>query len=237
MPEIQFGINIWELPSHQGFAQFVRRAEALGYDVLAAPDHLGGVAPFAALSAAAMISDRLRLRTYVLNTGFWNPALLAREVATLDVLSQGRAELGLGAGHMEHEHSDAGIPWHPLVQRVQAMESQLLEVRRRLADESHRPRPVQQPVPVLVGAMSGPGLSVAARHAEIVAFAGLRQVKGAPVGTFTVCSAVEMAQRVHEVRQQSGGRRYRSDVLLQWVVIDRDPRRLLPRSQPAHPDT
>ncbi|HEV7828681.1 MAG TPA: hypothetical protein VGP04_07480 [Pseudonocardiaceae bacterium] len=69
---MQFGINIRELPSRESFTQFVRRADALGYHVLAAPDHLGGVAPFAALSGAALICDRLRLRTYVLNTGFWN---------------------------------------------------------------------------------------------------------------------------------------------------------------------
>jgi len=78
--------------------QLVRRADELRYDVFAAPDHLGGLAPITALTAAGMTSGRLRLRTYVLNTGFWNPALLAREVASLDLLSQGRAELGLGAG-------------------------------------------------------------------------------------------------------------------------------------------
>jgi alkanesulfonate monooxygenase SsuD/methylene tetrahydromethanopterin reductase-like flavin-dependent oxidoreductase (luciferase family) len=96
-------------------------------------------------------------------------------------------------------------------------------VRQRLADPAHRPQPVQQPVPLLVGAMSTPTLSVAARHAEIVGFSGLRHVPGTPVGTFTVCSAAEMAQRVEEVRRQAGGRPYRSDVLLPWVVIGRDP--------------
>jgi hypothetical protein len=85
------------MSSQQDFRQVVCRADALGDDVFTAPDHLGGLAPFTALSAAGMISERLRLRTYVLNTGFWNPALPAHEVATLDVLSQGRAELGLGA--------------------------------------------------------------------------------------------------------------------------------------------
>ncbi|HSZ30563.1 MAG TPA: TIGR03621 family F420-dependent LLM class oxidoreductase [Pseudonocardiaceae bacterium] len=223
MLEVQFGINVGAVSSQQVFRQLVRRADALGYDVFAAPDHLGGLAPFAALSAAGMISERLRLRTYVLNTGFWNPALLAREVATLDVLSQGRAELGFGAGHMKSEHEDARLPWLPLKARVQALEEMVLEVRRRLADEAHRPQPVQQPVPLMVGAMSNPALSVAARHAEMVGFAGLRQVKGAPAGTFTVCSAAETATRVDEVRRQAGGRPYRSDVLLQRVVIGRDP--------------
>lgn len=223
MSKIQFTINVHAVSSQQDFTRLVRRVDALGYDVFAAGDHLGGLAPFAALSAVGMISERLRLRTYVLNTGFWNPALLAREIATLDVLSQGRAELGLGAGHMRSEHQDARLPWLPLVARVQALEDMVLEMRRRLAEEAHRPQPVQQPVPVMIGAMSSPALSVAARHAEVVGFAGLRQIKGAPAGTFTVCSSAETATRVDEVRRQAGGRPYRSDVLLQWVVIGRDP--------------
>jgi probable F420-dependent oxidoreductase len=223
MSRVQFAIIVHAVSSQRYFQQLVRRADTLGYDVFAAGDHLGGLAPFVALSAAGMISERLRLRTYVLNTGFWNPALLAREVATLDVLSQGRTELGLGAGYMKSEHEDARLPWLPLEARVQALEEIVLEVRRRLADDAHRPQPVQWPVPLLVGAMSGPALSVAARHAQIVGFAGLRHVKGAPAGTFTVCSAAETATRVDEVRRQAGGRPYRSDVLLQRVVIGRDP--------------
>jgi len=75
----------------------------------------------------------------------------------------------------------------------------------------------------MVGAMSGPGLSVAARHAEVVGFAGLRQITGAPGGTFTLSSAAETAQRVDQVRAGADGRPYRSDVLLQRVVIGRDP--------------
>jgi probable F420-dependent oxidoreductase len=223
MSEIQFGINVQAVSSWWDFQQLVRRTDELGYDVFAAPDHLGALAPFAALVGAGAISGRLRLRTYVLNVGFWNPALLAREVATLDMLSQGRAELGLGAGHMKSEHEDARLPWMPLNQRITALEDMVLEVRRRLADETHQPRPVQQPVPVMIGAMSRAGLAVAARHADVVGFTGLRQVKDAPVGTFTLCSATETAERVDEVRRQAGGRRYRTDVLLQVVVIGRDP--------------
>jgi hypothetical protein len=82
----------------------------------------------------------------------------------------------------------------------------------------HDDPPVQQAVPVLVGAMSGPGLSVAARLADIVGFAGLRQLKGGAVGTFSLSTAAEAEERVHEVRRQAVGRAYRSDVLLQTVV-------------------
>ncbi|HWE91531.1 MAG TPA: TIGR03621 family F420-dependent LLM class oxidoreductase [Pseudonocardiaceae bacterium] len=225
MTEIQFGVNLRAVTSRQDLREWAGRADELGYDVLAAPDHLGGVAPFTVLAAAAMVSTRLRLRSYVLNVGFWNPALLAREVATLDALSDGRVELGLGAGHMKAEHDDAGLPWLPFEQRVRALEDTLIEVRRRLADESHQPQPVQRPVPVMVAAMSRQALTVAARHAELIGFAGLRQVKGAPLGTLTICSAAELTERVELVREQADGRPYRSDILLQAVVIGPDPER------------
>lgn len=219
MSTVQFGINVHSISFREDLRQLVCRADELGYDVLAAPDHLGAPAPFTVLTAAAMISSRLRLRTYVLNVGFWNPALLAREVATLDLVAAGRAELGLGAGHMRSEHEDAHLPWPALHERVQALEETVLEVRRRLADEGHQPRPVQHPVPLMIGAMSRSGLTVAARHAEIVGFAGLRQLAGSRSGTFTLSSAAEAADRVEQVRRQAEGRPFRSDVLLQVVVL------------------
>jgi probable F420-dependent oxidoreductase len=220
---VQFGVNVHGAESRAAFESLVRRADELGCDVFAAPDHLGALAPFPALMAAGAVSSRLRLRTYVLNTGFWNPALLAREVATLDVLSGGRAEVGLGAGHMKREHDDAGIPWRGFRERVQGIEDTLRELRRRLSDDAHRPRPVQAPVPVMVGAMSEAGLRIAARHAEIVGFAGLRQPAGAPDGTFTLSSARETAERVRLVREVAGDRPYRSDVLLQVVMLGSEP--------------
>ena len=210
---MQFGVNIRGASSRGDFLRFVRRADELGYDVLAAPDHLGAPSPFVTLAAAAVASERPRLRTYVLNVGFWNAALLAREVATLDTLAQGRVELGLGAGHMKSEHDDAGLPWLPHDERVEMLERMVVEVRRRMGEG----------VPIMIGAMSDRGLEVAARYADIVGFAGLRQVKGAPPGTFTVSSAAETAERVQEVRRRAGDRPYSSDVLLQAVLIGREP--------------
>jgi len=68
--DIQFGVCFWGIESPQEISRFVRRADDLGYDVLAAPDHLGWLSPFAVLAAAAVLSERLRLRTYVLNAAF-----------------------------------------------------------------------------------------------------------------------------------------------------------------------
>lgn len=202
----------------------MRRAEDLGCDVIAALDHLGTPDPFVVLSAAAQVSPRMRLRTYVLNIGFWNPALLARAAATTDLLCDGRLELGLGAGSIPREHEDAGLPWPKHRARVEQLEQTLVETRRRLQAPDHAPRPVQTPVPLAVGAMTSPGLRVAARHADIVAFSGLLQVPGAAAGSFIVASATQTRKRVREVRQQAAGRNYRSDALLQVIRLGTDPR-------------
>ena len=191
--------------------------------MIAVPDHIGSPDPFVTLTAAGDIATTARLRTYVLNVGFWNPALLARAVATTDLLSNGRLELGLGAGHMRSEHEDARLPWRGHQTRVAHLESTLVEVRRRLADPDHRPQPRQDRVPIAVGAMTSSGLGVAARHADIVAFAGLLQRSGAPAGTFTLASSDFTAARVDEVRQLAGGRSYRTDALLQVIAIGEDP--------------
>lgn len=223
MTGLTFGVVLHGSTSSDEFQALIGRADALGCDVIAAPDHLGAPDPFAALSAAAAISRRMRLRTYVLNVGFWNPALLARVAATVDLLSDGRLELGLGAGHMRSEHEEAGLPWVAHRARVEQLERFLIEVRRRLAASDHRPRPAQAEVPIAVGAMTSPGLRVAAKYADIVAFAGLLQVPGAAPGTFTLASAAQTDARVREVTGLAAGRDYSTDALLQAIVIGEDP--------------
>jgi len=222
--DIQFGVCFWGIESPQEISGFVRRADELGYDVLAAPDHLGWLSPFAVLAAAAVISERLRLRTYVLNGAFWNAALLAREVATLDVLSRGRAELGLGTGYVRAEFERAGVAWQPLRERVAAMVDLLDAVRAHLADADHRPRMVQESLPVMIGGSSDAILPVVAAHAEIVGFPGLIQRQGAQPGRLVFSSSAQVAERVAAVRRAAAGRAYRSDIVLQSVMIDKEPR-------------
>lgn len=143
--------------------------------------------------------------------------------SSASMCTNGRVEVGLGAGHMKSEHDDARLPWRAFPERVQVVEDTLLELRRRLSDSDYQPRPVQQPVPIMVGAMSELGLSIAARHADIVGFAGLKQVAGAPAGTFMLSSSEETAQRVGLVRERAADRAYRSDVLLQAIALGREP--------------
>jgi probable F420-dependent oxidoreductase len=227
---LTFGVNVRHVSeATTAFRDEILAAERGGMEVLAMPDHLGAPAPFSLLAAAAAISTRLRLRTYVLNAYFWNPALLAREVATLDVLSGGRFELGLGAGHMKSEHDDAGLPFPPHARRVAETEELLTEVRRRLADPGHVPAPVQRPVPVVLGGWGPRMLAFAARHADVVAVTGAEQVRGASPGTFRIVSFAEADERMAMLKDRLATDRPADagppvlDALLQQVVVDRSP--------------
>ncbi len=224
---LTFGVNVRQVTSAAALRDEVLAAERGGMDVLALPDHLGAPAPFGLIAAAAQISSRLRLRTYVLNTYFWNPALLAREVATADALSDGRFELGLGAGHMKSEHDDAGLPFPPHARRVEQTEALLLEVQRRLGSGDHVPEPVQKPVPVVLGGWGKRILTLAARHADVIAVAGVMQVPGEAPGTFRIVSEAETAERLAWLRDAVAAERPAAapapvlDALLQQVVVDR----------------
>lgn len=221
-----FGVSVGRWSDGAALASAARAAEASGFDVLTAADHLGAPSPFTTLAAAAAVTARVRLRTYVLDAYFWNPALLAREVATLDLLSGGRVELGVGAGHMKAEHDDAGLPFPAVDERWSHVERLVQDVRDRLARADHEPAPVQQPVPVMVAAMGERGVRCAARVADVVGLAGLLQVRGRPTGTFTVAGSALVDDRVGVLREvaRDSGRHPGVDVLLQQVVLDADPR-------------
>lgn len=224
---LRFGVNVgWLTRGGAAPAEAARTAEAAGFDIVTAADHVGAASPFVVLAAAAAVTERVRLRTYVLDIGFWNAGLLARDVATLDAVSGGRVDLGLGLGHMRHEHEAVGLPFPPYAERLPALVAFAAEVRRWLADPGSAPRPVQTPVPLLVGAMSARALDVAVQVADVVALTGAAQVPGAPAGTFRLCSSAETDERVAQVRAERSRRGLPHptlDALLQQVSLDRDP--------------
>src|SRR3954454_5566900 len=125
----------------------------------------GMLPPLTALVAAAEATDRLRVGTLVVNNDFRHPVVLAREAATIDLLTDGRLELGLGAGHMKFEYDEAGLPFDPAAVRVARMAESAEIVTRLLAGEEVAftgehyqvhghlcfPSPVQRPVPLLIG--------------------------------------------------------------------------------------
>ena len=96
-----------------------RRAESIGYHELVIPDHLiPQLGPIAAMAWIAAATDRLRIAAFVFNNDLRHPVVLAQELATLDRLSDGRLEVGIGAGWNKPEYEGAGIPYDPGATRI-----------------------------------------------------------------------------------------------------------------------
>lgn len=235
MPRLfRFGVSLLNPTSAEEWRAKCRRAEQLGYDVILVPDHLGMPAPFPALVAAAEATERPRLGTFVLNTGFWNPTLLAREVATTDALTDGRLELGLGTGYVQAEHDKAGLPWGSAGERVDHLVRTVEELDRLLGSDElphSRPRssggtPVPGPVrrlrvPLLIGANGDRMLRITAEHADIAAFTGARPVGD---GRLEALTAEELDERVARYQECASGRKEPAELnlLIQIVEITDD---------------
>jgi probable F420-dependent oxidoreductase len=218
----RFGVNLLSPTSAAEWRAKCRRAEQLGYDVILVPDHLGMPAPFPSLVAAAEATERPRLGTFVLNAGFWNPTLLAREVATTDALTGGRLELGLGTGYVPAEHEKAGLPWGSAGDRVDHLLRTVRELDVLLGSEEHEPRPVQRPrVPLLIGANGDRVLRITAEHADIAAFTGARTVAN---GKLEPLTAEELDERVGRYQEFAAGRKEPAELnlLIQIVEITED---------------
>ena len=105
--------------TRQEWLDLARKAEDLGYSTLLLPDHFGQqLAPLPALLMAAAVTSRLRVGTIVLDNDFRHPVVLAKEAATIDLLTDGRFELGIGAGWMQADYQQAGLPFDPPGVRV-----------------------------------------------------------------------------------------------------------------------
>ncbi|MEU1460876.1 LLM class F420-dependent oxidoreductase [Streptomyces sp. NPDC005727] len=223
----RFGVNLLTPSPAAEWRASCRRAEELGYDVILVPDHLGMVAPFPALVAAAEATERPRLGTFVLNAGFWNSALLAREVATTDALTGGRLELGLGTGYVEAEHETAGLPYGSPRERVDHLRRTVVELDRLLGSQEHRPKPEQRGVPLLIGANGDRMLRLTAEHADIAAFTGARP--GRTAGTLQPLTAEELDERVARYREHAAGRPEEAELnlLIQIVAVTDDPEPVL----------
>jgi probable F420-dependent oxidoreductase len=215
----------------------VRRIDGWGFDTLLVPDHVGMWSPFAPLLVAADVSDRLRLGTQVLNIELWNPLLLAREAATVDLLTDGRLELGFGAGHAEVEFRAAGLAYPLAGERVDHLVEQVDLVRRLLAGETVTGgehygladaatglATVQERVPFLVGGNGDRVLRLAALEADIVGLVGFNSGTGQVHDDLSHFTWEGLADRVALVRGEAGARfdDLELSVLVQGVTVTDD---------------
>ncbi|MFE0172032.1 LLM class F420-dependent oxidoreductase [Streptomyces sp. NPDC059002] len=223
----RFGVTMMAPSTGDEWRKKCRRAEELGYDVILVADHLGMPAPFPAMVAAAEATERPRVGTFVLNAGFWNPALLAREVATTDALTGGRLELGLGTGYVKAEHDAADLPWGSPGERVSHLRDTIKKLDELLGSDKHQPHPAQKPrPPLLIGGNGDRMLELTAEHADIAAFTGARPAPGEPEGKLTVLSAEDLEERVATYRRfaSSRSRPAELNLLIQQVKVTKDRR-------------
>lgn len=223
----RFGASMVTPSTGDEWRKKCREAERIGYDVITVADHLGMPAPFPALVAAAEATERPRVGTFVLNTGFWNPTLLAREVATTDALTGGRLELGLGTGYVKPEHDAAALPWGTPGERVSHLRRTIEELDRLLGSEEHQPQPLQKPrPPLLVGGNGDRMLRLAAGHADIAAFTGAKAAPGDTSGKMSHLTPEELDERVATYRRLAAGRSEPAELnlLIQLVEVTDDRR-------------
>jgi probable F420-dependent oxidoreductase len=234
---LRTGIVALEAPADPlAWRDRVRAVDDQGHDVLLMADHLGMWPPFTPLVAAAQASDRLRFGTQVLNIDFWNPVLLAREVAAADVLTGGRLEVGFGAGHAAVEYAAAGIGYDRPAVRIGRLAEAVPIVRRLLAGETidHHGEhyrceraeigiaPTQQPVPVMIGGNGDRLLRLAAAEADIVGLTGFTAGTGRTHTDLSHFTWDGLADRIAHVRRHGGTGAL--SVLVQHVEITGDRR-------------
>jgi alkanesulfonate monooxygenase SsuD/methylene tetrahydromethanopterin reductase-like flavin-dependent oxidoreductase (luciferase family) len=153
-------------------------AEAAGLEGLFRSDHYrsivrgepaGGLDAWTTLAALAARTERLRLGTLVSPVSFRPPSVLAKSVVTVDRISGGRAELGIGAGWFQDEHETYGFPFPPMRERLDELDRQLAEINRQWTEaDDVEPKPVQKPRPrIIVGGSAKPRtVRAAVRHAD-----------------------------------------------------------------------
>ena len=216
----RFGVNTFGAHTRDAWVTTARRVESLGYSTLLLGDHLiAPMGPVSALVAAADATTTLRLGSYMFANDFRNPVFMAQEAATIDLLSGGRFELGLGTGWLRSDYTQSGIAFDPPGVRVARMQEALQIVKGFWADKpftyagayysvnelNGRPKPVQTPhPPIMIGGGSRRILSFAAQEANIVGI----NIKTTREGQLDMSTATPEAtdQKVQWIRDAAGDR-------------------------------
>jgi probable F420-dependent oxidoreductase len=243
----RFGVIGESIRSGEELIGTASRAEALGYSTLLLRDHFvrepfgDQLAPMAALMAAAGATRTLRVGTQVLDNDYRHPVLLAKEAATLDLLSGGRLELGIGAGWLREEYERAGMAFDAPGTRVSRLEESLRLLKALLSgapvkfDGAHYqvselesfPRPARRPhPPILVGAGSRRMLGIAGREADIVSILPKALPNGTISDDLAERSPETVARKVDWVRQAAAQRGAEVELsMIVTVAIAADHRR------------
>lgn len=212
----RFGVVSGGASSRTAWVALAKKIEQFGYSTLLLPDRLMmSVAPFTALAIAAEATTTLRLGSYVFCNDYRHPAMLAKEIATLDMLSSGRVEPGLGAGVGPSDFEQMGLPFESAGVRVSRLEESLHIIKQFFSDEPVNfsgkyytitnmrgvPKAIQKPhPPLLVAGGQKRMLTIAAQQADIIAVAFPITAQGANP------SDASPEQKIAWIREAAGER-------------------------------
>ena len=222
--KFRFGVMASHAVSAESYREKARKAEDLGYSTWFVPDHFVDhpVAPMPAMAMVAEATSRLRIGPLVLGNDYKHPVVLAREAATLDLLSDGRLELGIGAGWMTADYEKAGIPLDKPSVRIARLAESIAILKGLMGDKPFTfqgehysitdldglPKPVQQPhPPIIVGGGARKVLSLGAQEADIVGInANLRGGTATSEDAARSITSAAVDQKLAWVREAAGDR-------------------------------
>jgi len=225
--KFRFGVLVENMTTREAWVAKARRIEALGYSTLLMRDHFvpafgsATFAPIAALAVAAEVTESLLVGTLVIDNDFRHPATLAKEVATLDLLSGGRFELGLGAGWLESEYQQLGVKFDPAGVRIERLEEALRLFKQLFCDDvvsfagDHYQLDNLKPFPqpharrrprILVGAGKKRMCRLAGREADIVSLMTVDTSSGVMVADPAELLAESVRTKIGWVREGAGDR-------------------------------
>lgn len=241
--KFRFAVQLSKSASPRDWAECARKAEDLGYSTLSMPDHFVNEewAPIPAMMAAADATTTLRIGSLVFDNDYKHPVVLAKEAATLDLLSDGRLEFGLGAGWQRTDYEASGMPYDPPGIRIDRFEEGLAVIKGLWGDGPFSfegehytisnlegfPKPVQKPhPPVLVGGGGKRVVTVAAREADIV---GLNaNLRAGEISVDAAKTATERAtlEKLDWIKAAAGDRyddlEFNALVFMATITEDRD---------------
>ena len=235
----RFGVAIPGASSQAEWASKAKRAEELGFDVLLMPDHFGEqLAPIPALAMACAATTSIRVGTFVIDNDFRHPAVLAKELATLDLLSGGRLEVGLGAGWHGRDYNATGIAFESPGRRVGKLQETTQILKQwfenetvsfsghyyDLAELKAQPRPAQPSgPPILIGGGGRRMLEFAGHSADIVSILPVSKADGSGFEVNDM-TAESFAEKVSWVK--AAGRDVELNILIQHFQITDDRHRV-----------
>lgn len=218
----RFGVQASSATDRSAWVDLARRTEDAGYSCLTMPDHYDTqLAPVPALMTAADVTTSLRIGALVWDNDYKHPAVLAKELATMDVLSEGRMEIGIGAGWMISDYEQLGIPYDSPKVRIDRFVEGLHVIKGAMGSESFSfagehytisnyngtPKPVQSPCPpILIGGGGKRVLSIAAREADIIGINGTMAAGVIGPDAISTMTSAAVDEKVDIVRQVAGDR-------------------------------